>query len=1307
MSFYGSISNAGKTSLIFDRVYPNRKAMDNNCQEDEVFVGRCVLIEYDDNTFAYNQGFVVYGVNGINKNDSYQVYGDITATKPYRIGDIPDSEGYGIAIGSVVRAKVINDDGSLASRDTFFFVCEGVMPETNNIAAFKLVDQATLPSEALNPEDGESITDYDLNYYIDKKYSEDNQIPFNSGWDSTVWQKVAEHGILRYKMIASLNSESPIFKVRPEAPSITPVAPHFGEESTNMTYTLHMPTTWGFKVKNIEDADEDEELFSDEKVAYKFSTPDNGKEKNKKDDEEEDEETLPGLKPDLEGKPYSGAIYYNKKGFDKRVRNVSNAKNTISVLPTGYSKDYPDYYVHDDDTIKDLAPDMQELTIQLPAIGNAVAELWDLMYGERNDENEYLTIRNDNIEWNDTSGIRMIHNDPEAGGFKLSPNKTESVAGAINSLHDLMGMIITTAPEGEETKEEALERALPNRIYFGPLGETGHKGFFFKDTQFEFEPFATIPDLNAKYEAEGKPVPFPNYDSKNFVGSKTYFDLTQFLPNKYYTYADNNFYLDANDVPTADTSYYLLGEPKVVALKEWHGEVENEETGKIEEEIVYYNLNGDYIEDTSDITDSEKDYFTIVETRETYPEEDPDREGPVILIYNPTAPGTYEEGPWEDIIDSSAIDDNNIVEMNTNGFFYLAMSEDPESPGNFTIPETLIEVKPTDPFDPQKIYYKIPLYATGISLDADGKPTRFNYLINKDKTIANFEDVVKGQNGGDKFAYDNYKIRLIDFIPGYYYSKEKFTITLENGTEKIEQGFKCLDEREFLDKSVTYYSLSVTPVTGEGNLITPPEGEENPTEEEILFTHYYRPDEYYFKNNTNDYILSTTSTFNPEQTYYKLTDINGELLEKNPTTNLFIINPVSDKFYEPNKYYYVSISLGGNKLDSSVEMKVPGHSDVNPQSIHEVKDEDGNVIDRQVYFIPQEAYVVSDSADILKKGMVWDKIPEPPATVTLGGRYEKLKWTELKGFGRTLNTVNGLILQLNKYFKFDDKYTRDESTIQGCLNKLNDILNLTDNLNPNNLMVVDGYGRMIGASLADNDSDSWISAEVKTNGTLPTLSIEHTYPAVADSDLTEVGGLKIDKNGHVRSIGTTGPTVDSLNSTVIELQTAVNKLNGNSSTDGSVAYQIAQIVNDNNNGSIDTLNEIAAWIINDTTGAVKIANDIANLNTLVGTEAVSTQITNAISNALNGGENGEGSYITSEQVDEKIKDFVKTDALNSYIKKDDTFTYGEGESAPQKTIQEMFNYILTLEARIKTLEDQLNSQEEPAPETPTEPTPES
>lgn len=55
-------------------------------------------------------------------------------------------------------------------------------------------------------------------------------------------------------------------------------------------------------------------------------------------------------------------------------------------------------------------------------------------------------------------------------------------------------------------------------------------------------------------------------------------------------------------------------------------------------------------------------------------------------------------------------------------------------------------------------------------------------------------------------------------------------------------------------------------------------------------------------------------------------------------------------------------------------------------------------------------------------------------------------------------------------------------------------------------------------------------------------------------------------------------------------------LKAGASAEGSVAYQIAQIVNENNNGSIDTLNEIAAWIISDTTGAAKMVADINSLS---------------------------------------------------------------------------------------------------------------
>lgn len=78
-------------------------------------------------------------------------------------------------------------------------------------------------------------------------------------------------------------------------------------------------------------------------------------------------------------------------------------------------------------------------------------------------------------------------------------------------------------------------------------------------------------------------------------------------------------------------------------------------------------------------------------------------------------------------------------------------------------------------------------------------------------------------------------------------------------------------------------------------------------------------------------------------------------------------------------------------------------------------------------------------------------------------------------------------------------------------------------------------------------------------------------------------------------------------------------LNGDAATTGSVANtanaaaaaKVAEIVA-NADADFDTLKEIADWILNDTTGAADMANDIAALQGLVGDVAVATQIANAI-----------------------------------------------------------------------------------------------
>ena len=86
---------------------------------------------------------------------------------------------------------------------------------------------------------------------------------------------------------------------------------------------------------------------------------------------------------------------------------------------------------------------------------------------------------------------------------------------------------------------------------------------------------------------------------------------------------------------------------------------------------------------------------------------------------------------------------------------------------------------------------------------------------------------------------------------------------------------------------------------------------------------------------------------------------------------------------------------------------------------------------------------------------------------------------------------------------------------------------------------------------------------------------------------------------------------------------AIAVLNGDANTVGSVANtanaaaaaEVAKIVA-NADADFDTLKEIADWILNDTTGAADMANDIAALQGLVGETSVAIQIANAITAAL-------------------------------------------------------------------------------------------
>lgn len=77
---------------------------------------------------------------------------------------------------------------------------------------------------------------------------------------------------------------------------------------------------------------------------------------------------------------------------------------------------------------------------------------------------------------------------------------------------------------------------------------------------------------------------------------------------------------------------------------------------------------------------------------------------------------------------------------------------------------------------------------------------------------------------------------------------------------------------------------------------------------------------------------------------------------------------------------------------------------------------------------------------------------------------------------------------------------------------------------------------------------------------------------------------------------------------------AIEEIN-DPTNENSVAYKVAEILKDAP-ANYDTLKEIADWIASDTTNAAGMANDINSLKTLVGDEVVATQISDAITAAL-------------------------------------------------------------------------------------------
>ena len=1205
MGFYGHITNVQRTSMTFDRIYPNRFTMDERASNDGVYAGRYVLVEYDqpiDKNFlprfiqfdgllympppvrqsynpedadptsptSYLVKLIPYQVNLDIEEDIYNNF-----VKPDLIGVCSAGDNLGV---------VYRDDQQTiesVSRLQYFRIGEANNPEKesyNLLYNYKTnkfqLDSASSREPKIGcsyiPVNYENLITEDksnhlLNFNIDA-----SKYPTSRGYDSTVWQKSYVDGKPKYVMIAELNSVVPILDVTADAPTLAPMMPHFDKDSTNVYYKLHMQPSWGFRVRaashnltiptldysgsKITDSTgrpilagkHKENYPSDEKVTWMNTISDGYDYTNQYLVTDETNVNLGIWKSKSELDKNSeaqidGAIYYNKAGFNKKISTHSNLLprvtpivDEISLTPTGFSGHL--YPHHTTEGINEVQPDVNELTVMLPSIGDTVADMWDIIYGtaeingthKGDDETGRGTgtyERNTVIRWEDAKkvlakeGLRLVKAKNGLPGYTYNDEAVNTLAGVINSAQDIIGMIITNDYPININDTATIEKLNDDYIYYDST--TGK--YYFKKRDYTYTPV----DDNFKYEK----VDLKNWEE--YKDNTWWVDTNNILKPDYIredTFRPERKYVQGVKVPGKDDD----GEPRKFDAVEY-------EKGK-------YYLYTDTVRGTNEplVDDVTKkpyhEYYLSHEARDVNKQYWKITPTPKTLKSNTTyyVPNKYYAGYF---YKAAIADEDDFERQLANGVRLFLREQSSETYGISIIEK---ELKSGD----YPLIGKRPVFYLTLKTYS---ATEEEYAAFKDgdseKPILFASNLVKSDGAQNYYVVSRkYELftdkKTIEASPGVYYKLKQEKAQAEyleagNILKAIYIEDLELEQDVIVDEGYLYFREVVELILNTSENVV------NIADAEIVYPEALPNDLYQLYTK----ILDDGSTY---RAYKKISAQSSEIVSTKDLGTLkdlytlkieeLALGYLSETYYyqvtDRKENHYQSVILD-NRLESTKDREywLPEMINKRKMTAEEIKkgkiagisyyvfDEPNNtykiytgtlfegrtyyinslidapefyyankyyyqnengefVLDtsdkftkgREYYKDPQ-LYIYEDPNKFYDRGAIWPLAQNPPedSGIILSTRKETWTLEELKGFDVHYNTLHGLILRLNKMMLQGDDETRDEETVQGALNKLTDLIHRFGAMKPGQLMMVDNAGRMQGVTYSTKQDFSAIN----------------------------------------------------------------------------------------------------------------------------------------------------------------------------------------------------------------------------------------